>query len=92
MSHLGYYYLDPGILYPLCSRAMDHGNFIDLLGTHADIASRLSELSKAPLERDAVRKWRTQGIPWRWRPYLVAMAREKGVATPSDLLPGVFAE
>lgn len=70
---------------------MDHKQFLKKLGKGDDIARWVSVETGEPIKRDAVYKWGSNGVPFRWRPILLKMAREKGVSTPSDFIPGVAA-
>lgn len=68
---------------------VEHKDFITLLGGPTVVAKKLSELSGEELDREAVYKWNTKGIPWRWRPHLLTWARDAGIAVPDNFLPGV---
>lgn len=71
---------------------MTHAELIKKLGGGDKVAKRLSELAGEEINREAVYKWRElDHIPWRWRPYVVSLAREKGARLPKDFLPGVVA-
>lgn len=66
---------------------MSHRAFIDALGKGTAVAAWVSKRSGETVDREAVYKWAVNGIPWRWRPFLARMAKEKGVKAPKDLLP-----
>lgn len=64
---------------------MTHRSFIEALGNGTVIASWVSKESGRKVDREAVYKWSTNGIPYRWRPLLLKMARLKNVKPPKDL-------
>lgn len=71
---------------------MTHAELIKALGGGDTVAKAISELAGEDLDREAVYKWRElNSIPWRWRPYVVKLARKKGEKLPKDFLPGVAA-
>jgi len=59
---------------------MDKPNLIDSLGGSGVVAGELS------LKTNRVSMWRDRGVPWRWRPRIAELAREKGVQIPADFL------
>ncbi len=70
---------------------MNHADFIEQLGGATQVAIRLTEMTGEPIDRDAVRKWKTQGIAWKWRLPVVALAQQLGKdrAIPKQFLPKV---
>lgn len=70
---------------------MTHGDFIKTLGGGTQVAEWLSKASRTPVDRESVYKWANNGIPWRWRPYLLQMAEQRGAKTPKNFVPGVAA-
>lgn len=64
----------------------EHAQLIDDLGGGTAVAKALGELVGQPIDREAVYKWKENGIPWRWRNGLAALARGRGIAIPSDFL------
>jgi hypothetical protein len=61
--------------------------FLDALGGGTAIADFLTAKTGEKIDREAVYKWPTQGIPHRWRPYLKFLAETKGVVLPPGFLP-----
>lgn len=70
---------------------MAHADFIEKLGGGTVIAEWLTAEAKAPVDREAIYKWARNDVPWKWRPYLIKMAKKKGVRIPGDFMPGVAA-
>lgn len=70
---------------------MTHGEFIKALGGGTVVADWLTANTDSTVDREAVYKWGEQQVPWKWRGYLLAMAKEKGLSAPDDFLPGVAA-
>jgi hypothetical protein len=70
---------------------MCHGDLIKELGMGTAIAAWISARSGEKLDREAVYKWPKAGIPWKWRPFVAAMAAEKNINLPEDFLPDVKA-
>lgn len=66
---------------------MSHREFISELGNGTAVAAWVSRAAGKSVDREAVYKWAANGIPWRWRPFLARMAKEKGVKPPKDLSP-----
>lgn len=64
---------------------MSHRTFITELGNGTAVAAWVSKHAGKRVDREAVYKWASNGIPWRWRPLLARMAREKGVKAPPDI-------
>ena len=71
---------------------MTHSEFIAELGGGTEIAKRLSIITGTEVDREAVYKWRENNhVPWRWRHYLVAIAKKKRVKPPDGFLPSIRA-
>lgn len=68
------------------SSAMNHAQFIEDLGNGTQIAAWLESATGNRVEREAIYKWRANGVPLKWRPHLVRMAAEKGVALPENFM------
>jgi hypothetical protein len=66
---------------------MTHRTFIEALGNGTAVAAWVSKRANKKIDREAVYKWATNGVPYRWRPLVLEMARERGVKPPKDLLP-----
>ena len=64
----------------------EHAKLIDDLGGGTAVAKELSDLAGRPVDREAVYKWKENGVPWRFRLMLAAMAQKKEIALPSDFL------
>lgn len=64
---------------------MSHRPFIEALGNGTAIAAWMSKRAGKTIDREAVYKWATNGVPFRWRPMLLEMANERGVKPPKDL-------
>lgn len=70
---------------------MVHADFIEKLGGGTVIAEWLASEARATVDREAVYKWSRNNVPWKWRPLLIKMAKEKRVKLPVDFMPGVAA-
>lgn len=70
---------------------MTHADFLATLGGGTKIAQWLSEETGKSVDREAVYKWATNGIPLKWRFPLAKMARRKRAPMPRDFIPGVAA-
>lgn len=70
---------------------MTHRKLIDQLGKGTVVADWVSKAGGETVDREAVYKWATNGIPWRWRPLVAKMAKQKGIPLPKDFIPGVAA-
>lgn len=62
---------------------MTDGDLIKLLGGPADVAAALA---KHRVSAMAVHKWKTRGIPWRFRQHVLDIARAKRVRVPGAFL------
>lgn len=69
---------------------MTHAHFIEALGKGTKVAQWLIEnghSSSDPVKlREAVYKWGVNGVPWKYRIALIAMAQDKGVPVPPNFL------
>lgn len=65
---------------------MTHRTFIEALGNGTKVAAWLSKRAGRSIDREAVYKWSANGVPYRWRPMLLEMAKERGVEPPKDLV------
>lgn len=62
--------------------------FISSLGKFPEVAARLSEMSGRKLRPQAIHQWPREGkVPGYWQPFLVRLAKEKGVDVPDELKP-----
>lgn len=61
-----------------------HAQLIENLGGGTAIAAAL--FGGDPKRRQAVYKWKYNGIPWRWRLPVERLARERGVDLPPEFL------
>lgn len=59
---------------------MTHAEIIDALGGTGALASALGR------KDTAVSNWKTNGIPWRWRPAIARMAKDRKMNLPPDFL------
>jgi hypothetical protein len=64
-----------------------HGNLIEKLGGGTALAVALWG-DAGGKRRDAIYKWKQNGIPWRWRPEIHRLATMRGVAVPNEFLSG----
>ena len=64
-----------------------HGNLIEKLGGGTVLAVALwGEAGEK--RREAIYKWKQNGIPWRWRPEIYRLAALRGVTVPTEFLSG----
>lgn len=63
-----------------------HAPLIDALGGGTKIAEALTDLTGDPVDRDRVYKWKTIGIPWRWRGPVKQLAEKTGIPLPDGFL------
>lgn len=63
-----------------------HADLIDKLGGGTAVAVAIWGDACDSKRRDAVYKWKQNGVPWRWRPAIERLARERGLALPSGFL------
>jgi hypothetical protein len=66
---------------------MSHRQLITALGNGTQVADWMRAQGQA-VDREAVYKWASNGVPWRWRPYIAKMASEKGVRLPKNFAAG----
>ncbi len=59
-----------------------HAELIDALGGYAKLAGDLTEQTGRTFDPRAVHKWKTNGVPYRWRPLVAKMARTRRIALP----------
>lgn len=66
----------------------EHADLINRLGDGTVVATELwgAEASRDKRRRENVYKWKTNGIPWRWRYAVKRLADERGVQVPKDFL------
>lgn len=57
----------------------DVADLIERLGGGTRIAADLAAATGTPVDREAVYKWQERGIPWKWRPSVADLAKEKGL-------------
>jgi len=65
----------------------EHATLIDALGGGTKLAKALGEMAGESLDREAVYKWKTAGVPWKWRFQVAALAKEAGKPLPEGFLP-----
>lgn len=62
--------------------------FIEKLGKPKEVAAAVSAMSGSSLTAKAVGQWGRDGnVPYRWRPYVFALAEKKRVKVPRGLSP-----
>ena len=70
---------------------MTHAALIDKLGDGNAVAALLFEKSGKKISRDAVYKWKANGIPWRWQPFFAKICKDRGWRVPKDFVAGLAA-
>jgi hypothetical protein len=74
-------------------RRLNKIGFIDDLGGGTAIAARLTELTGQPVDREIIYKWKEHDhVPWRWRPLMATLAREKEIGLPEGFFDFAPAE
>ena len=63
-----------------------HVDLIDDLGGGTKLAAALTGLVGEPVDREAVYKWKENGIPWRWRQPVAVLAERAGVRLPEKFI------
>ncbi len=64
-----------------------HADLIDQLGGGTVVAAAIfGEIEARGRRREAVYKWKRNGIPWRFRGAIERIARQRGVALPDQFL------
>ena len=66
---------------------MTDRDFINRLGTAKDVAATFYDVSRVSLSPSAIYEWKRNGIPARYRQFLIAVAAERGVAVPKGFAP-----
>ena len=61
-----------------------HAEVIDALGGGTELAAALSKYLGKEIDRESVYKWKTNGIPWKYRTPIAVLADRKGVEVPKD--------
>ncbi len=62
---------------------MKYEPLIDRLGGSKAVAEALKQ------KQSTISMWRVRGVPWRFRPAVVALAKRRGVSVPRNFLdPG----
>ena len=59
---------------------MTDAQIIEALGNTFAVAEALNR------KPTAVTNWKARGIPWRWRPEIARMARDRNILLPADFL------
>jgi hypothetical protein len=59
---------------------MNTSRLIDSLGGTGALATVLNE------NPSTISMWKQRGIPWKWRPTIAQMARERDLDVPDDFL------
>lgn len=63
-----------------------HDTFLNQLGKPLELAEKISAESGRKIGRETVYKWRKNGVPWRWQPFVAKLAIQKGVKLPEDFV------
>ncbi len=64
-----------------------HADLINQLGGGTVVAAAIfGEIEARGKRREAVYKWKRNGIPWRWRGAVERVARQRGVPIPAGFL------
>ena len=64
-----------------------HADLIDQLGGGTLLAVTLfGGIGEKGKHREAVYKWKQNGIPWRWRPTIERLARDRGLTLPAGFM------
>lgn len=65
----------------------EHATLVDQLGGGTVVAKAVwGEEGDTDKRREAVYKWKQNGIPWRWRGIIARLAEANNIALPSDFL------
>lgn len=64
----------------------EHAKLIEALGDGTAVAEWLSGRTHQPVDREAVYKWKKNGVAWRYRNLVAAMADELKVLLPDGFL------
>lgn len=64
-----------------------HAHLVESLGDGTKVAEAIKAMSPEPPDRQAVYKWKRNGVPWKWRPFIAALAAERGVDLPEGFFP-----
>ncbi len=64
----------------------DHARLIEKLGDGTAVAAWVSERTGEPVDREAVYKWKANGVAWKFRGAVAEMAKRKNVALPQNFL------
>jgi hypothetical protein len=56
----------------------EHNNLIDSLGGNKLLCRELGQ------KQSTISNWRRRGVPWRWRPTVARLAKEKRIQLPND--------
>lgn len=59
-----------------------HSKLIDDLGGEDALASKIAAIAVESPNREAIRKWRRNDVPWRWRAVVAKIARRHRVRLP----------
>lgn len=66
-------------------REHEHASLIKELGGGTAVATAIwGGIGPKGKHRETVYKWQVNGIPWRWRPSVETLARERGVRVPPN--------
>ena len=65
---------------------MNHASLIVSLGDGTELSKEINARTGRPVDRDAVYKWKRNGVPWRWRQVVADIARERNVLLPQGFL------
>lgn len=68
---------------------MTHYDLVSGLGTAFDVAEWMTRQSSHEVKPDTVYKWRQKGVPWRWRPLVAKLAKQRRMDIPKDFLSGM---
>jgi len=65
-----------------------HADLIESLGDGTVVAAWLTERTGQTVDREAVYKWKANGVAWKFRADIAAMAGEKNIILPQNFLGG----
>lgn len=59
-----------------------HADLVDALGGYIALAEALTKQTGRTFDARTVHKWKTNGVPYRWRPLVAQLARARKIALP----------
>ncbi|RDD60470.1 hypothetical protein DRB17_17880 [Ferruginivarius sediminum] len=63
-----------------------HADLIDRLGGGTRVAEALTKATGERCDREAVYKWKRNGVPWKWRVHVCHLAEAMGETVPDDFV------